>query len=369
MIFEEITFALAVFAFGLSLIEFIDAFRAGPLPVPAWLRKIKIRRKWVLGIILCMATVVIFCVMQLAGLEVPSLIMISLSAMVLLGLVAVGEVVNERAGTVNIGLEGILLLSSFAAVYGTEVSGKWPVGVFLGVTVGALTGLIHGLISIYAKGDQIISGMGINLFAAGFVAFGIWTAWVPGVHMLSPGLGIPRISTPWGGLSWFVPLTIALALVVQFVFYKTTWGVRLRAAGENPGAVDASGVNVFRLRLLACIFGATLAGLAGAFMSLDWVGMTTKALPAGRGFIALGCVVFSGLEPLSALGAAALFGFFEALSIWIMAIPGIAAVIPSGASNFVKMIPYIIILVAVAAVISRRRFPKSVGRPYRREEI
>ena len=316
-----------------------------------------------------MATVVIFCVMQLAGLEVPSLIMISLSAMVLLGLVAVGEVVNERAGTVNIGLEGILLLSSFAAVYGTEVSGKWPVGVFLGVTVGALTGLIHGLISIYAKGDQIISGMGINLFAAGFVAYGIWTVWAPGSHMLSTGLGMPRISTPWGGLSWFIPLTIVLALVIHFIFYKTRWGVWLRAAGESPGAVDASGINVFRLRLLACIFGAILAALAGAFMSLDWVHMTTDTLPAGRGFIALACVVFSGLRPLSALGAAILFGFFGGLSIWMMAVPQVVAVIPPGVDNFVKMIPYIVTLIAVAVVISRRRFPKSVGRPYRREEI
>ena len=359
---EEITFVLAVFAFGLSLMAFVDAFGVE-------IRRVKIRRKWVLGIILSMGVVVIFYVMQSAGLKVPSLIMISLAAMVPLGLVAIGEVVNERAGTINIGLEGILLLSSFAAVFGAERSGNWAIGVFVGAVVGVLTGLVHGLISIYAKGDQIISGMGINLFAVGFVAFGIWTTWVPGVHMLSPGLGVPRISTPWGGLSWFIPLTIALALVIHFVFYKTTWGVRLRAAGENPGAVDASGVNVFRLRLLACIFGATLAGLAGAFMSLDWVGMTTKALPAGRGFIALACVVFSGLEPISALGAAALFGFCEGLSIWIKASPQLMPIIPSGFDKFIMMIPYIVTLVAVTVVIGRRRFPKSVGRPYRREEI
>jgi len=352
MIFEEITFALAVFAFGLSLTVFINAFR-----------------RWVLGIILCVAAVVILCAMQAAGLKVPSLIMISLDAMVPLGLVAIGEVVNERAGTVNIGLEGILLLSSFAAVCGIEISRNWAVGIFIGVVVGALIGIIHGLISIYAKGDQIISGMGINLFAAGFVAFGIWVIWVPGVHKLSPGLGMPRIYTPWGGLSWFIPLTIALALVIHFVFYKTTWGVRLRAAGENPGAVDASGVNVFRLRLLACIFGAALAGLAGVFMSTDWLDMTAKDLPAGQGFIALACVVFSGLEPLPALAAAALFGFCGGLSRWIKAVPQLIPIIPSGVDNFINMIPYIATLVAVAVVIGRRRFPKSVGRPYRREEI
>jgi ABC-type uncharacterized transport system permease subunit len=331
---------------------------------------IKIQRKWVLWIILSVIVIIIFLAMQSVGLEVPSLLMISLNAIPALGLVAVGEVVNERAGTVNIGLEGILLLSSFAAVFGIEVTRNWVLGMFFGIGVGALVGLIHGVISIYAKGDQIISGAGINLFAAGFVAFSIWKLWkTPGQHSLSSGLGIPRIPTPWGGLSWFIPLTVATALVIHFVFYKTAWGVQIRAAGESPGAVDASGVNVFRLRLLACIFGATLGGLAGAYMSLDWVGLTSKDLPAGRGFIALACVVFSGLEPTVALGAATLFGFFEGLSTWIPSVPQLIPVIPPGGDLFIKMIPYIVTLVAVAVVVSRRRFPKSVGRPYRREEI
>jgi len=326
-------------------------------------------RKRVLWIIVSLSVVTIFLAMQLVGLQVSSLIMISLHAMVPLGLVAIGEVVNERAGTVNIGLEGILLLSSFVAVYVTEVSRNLALGIIFGMVTGAFIGLIHGLISIYAKGDQIVSGVGINLFAAGFVAFGIWTVWVPGVHMLPAGLGMSRISTPWGGLSWFVPITVVLALVIYFVFYKTSWGVWVRAAGENPGAVDASGVRVYRLRLIACIFGALLGGLAGAYMSLDWVGMTSKALPAGRGFIALACVVFSGLEPISALGAAALFGFCDGLSTWIKAVPQLVPIIPPGFDNFIKMIPYVATLVAVTLVIGRRRFPKSVGRPYRREEI
>ena len=334
------------------------------LKIPRFLTK-----KSVLVIILFAIAVTILYIMQSATLNVSSLIMISLPYIVSLGLVAIGEVVNERAGTTNIGLEGMMLLSSFAAVLGAEKAGNWAVGILVGIVASALIGLIHGLISIYAKGDQIISGMGINLFAAGFVAYGIWTIWSPGSHLISPDLGIPRISTPWGGLSWFVPLTIVLALVIHFIFYKTRWGVWIRAAGESPGAVDASGINVFRLRLLACIFGATLAGLAGAFMSLDWNRMTTNTLSAGLGFIALACVVFSGLRPLSALGAAIIFGFFGGLSKWMMGIPQVAAAIPPGIDNFVKMIPYIVTLVAVAVVVSRRRFPKSVGRPYRREEI
>lgn len=332
--------------------------------IPRWLTK-----RSVLVIILSAIVITIFYVMQSAELKVSNLIMLSLDAIVPLGLVAIGEVVNERAGTTNIGLEGTMLLGSFVAVLGAEITNSWAWGIVIGVLVSASIGLLHGLISIYAKGDQIISGMGINLFAAGFVAYAIWTIWTPGSHQLSTGLGMPRISTPWGGLSWFVPLTIVLALVIHFIFYKTRWGVWIRAAGESPGAVDASGINVFRLRLLACIFGATLAGLAGAFMSLDWVHMTTDTLPAGRGFIALACVVFSGLRPISALGAAIIFGFFGGLSTWMMAVPQVVVVILPGVDNFVKMIPYIVTLIAVAVVISRRRFPKSVGRPYRREEI
>lgn len=330
---------------------------------------IKIRKKWVLGIVLSTVVITIFYAMHSGGLEVSSLMMISLHATVPLGLLAVGEVVSERAGTVNIGIEGILLLSSFTAVWGAEIFGNWAAGILIGVATGALIGLIHGLISIYVKGDQVISGIGVNLFAIGFVAYAIWVIWRPGAHLISLDLAVPRISTPWGGLSWFVPLTIALAFVIHFIFYRTTWGVWLRAAGENPGAVDASGVNIFRLRLLACIFGAMLAGLAGAFMSLDWVHMSTKMMSAGRGFIALACVAFSGIEPLLALGAAALFGFFDALRQWLVAVPELAPIITPDVANFVKMIPYVATLIAITFVVGTRRFPKSVGRPYRREEI
>lgn len=293
---------------------------------------------------------------------------VTLHAMVPLALTAIGEVFNEKAGIVNIGLEGILLLSSFMAVLGAEAFKSWVVGILVALLTGALIGLLHGIVSVYGKGDQTVSGTGITLFALGFVAYGIWVAWgTPGHHMASPDVVVPRLPTPIGPLSWMVFVTIIIAFLVHFLLHKTVIGLRVKAAGENPEAADVAGVRVEQVRLLACVFGAALAGLAGAFMSLDQMAMTTKELPAGRGFIALACVAFSGLEPLLALGAATVFGFFDALGMWINIIPYFKPWLRYGAYEFVHMIPYLVTLAAVTIAVGKRRFPKASGVPYRKE--
>ena len=288
----------------------------------------------------------------------------SLHAMVPLSLTATGETFNEKAGSFNIGLEGTMLLSAFAAVAGVEATRSYLGGLVAGMLTGMLVSLVFAVIAIYWKGDQMITGIGVNLFALGFVPFAIIAVWkTPGHHGIPPGISRPRIPTPIGPLSPLVFVAVAVAVVTYLILNRTVFGLRVKASGENPEAVDVAGLKVEQIRLLSALFGGALAGLAGAYMSVDWLSFVTKEISAGRGFISLACVVFSGLNPLLAFAGAYLFGFSEAFAIWLANVPG-GPPIPY---FFVYMIPYVLTLVVVTGVIGRRRFPAALGTPYRRE--
>jgi simple sugar transport system permease protein len=289
---------------------------------------------------------------------------VALRAMIPIALAAIGEVFAERAGVVNIGLEGILVIGAFVAVVGAQVFGDPWMGMALGVLAGALVGLVHGLISIHLKGDQIISGVGINLLGIGLVGFGAVALWGGKSWQVPNALWIPSIPVPWGSLSPLVPVTVFFAVFTWWLLQKTTIGLRVKAVGENPESADVVGVPVERVRLLAVIYGAALGGLGGAFLSLDWTHTITNTLPAGRGFIALAAVVFSKLNPLLALFGGFLFGYFDALAIQLASASSGAQLVPY---QFVRMIPYIATLIVVAGAIGRARFPKAIAQPYRRE--
>lgn len=287
---------------------------------------------------------------------------ISLHAMVPVTLTAVGEIVGETGGLFNIGLEGILLLSAFAGALGAETFG--PVGgLFVGMGTGAIIGFIFSWINTYWKGDQMITGVGINLFAMGFVAFGLIVLGAPGFHKVPAESRLAPIHTPVGNLSPIIFVALVLPFLIHWFLNRTRAGLILKAVGENPEAADVAGINVDLTRLLATTFGGMLAGLAGAYMSVSWIGSVTKDISAGRGFIALATVVFSGLNPLLALLGGFIFGFFESLATWIQNLAGSKAI----PWQFVSMIPYVVTLLVVAGVIGRVRFPKALGQPYKRE--
>ncbi len=294
------------------------------------------------------------------------ILLLSLNAMVPITLTAIGEILDERTGEVNIGLEGTLAIGALIAVVGAEVAGSPWMGLIAGLAVGALIGLIHGLVTIYGKGDQIISGVGINIFALGFVPFAIVVFWrTPGIRQLDPKLWMPQISFgAYGVLSWMVPATLLMAVLMWLLLHKSVIGLRVNAVGENPEAADVAGVHVEWVRMFGVICGTALVGLAGAYLSIDWNHVVTKEPAAGRGFISLANVVFSGLNPLLALLGGFIFGFFDTLGIWISTLPELNKIIPY---HFVRMIPYIATLVVVAGAIGRMRFPKTIGLPYRRE--
>ena len=284
--------------------------------------------------------------------------------MVPITLAAIGETIEEAAGLFNIGLEGILLLSALTGALGAENSGSATVGLLAGIGTGALIGGIFGVISTYGRGSQLISGVGINLFAFGFVAFMLINLGAPGFHSVPRDVQVKMISLGVGSVSPLVFLTVGLAIAVYWMLRRTQFGIRIRSVGENPAAADVAGINVNALRLGTALAAGAFAGLAGAYLSVDWFGAVTKELTAGRGFIALATVVFSGLNPLLALLGGFIFGFFDGLATWVSTYPKIKDIIPW---QFVAMAPYIVTLLVVAGVIGRVRFPAALGMPYRRE--
>ncbi|GIT26399.1 MAG: ABC transporter permease [Gammaproteobacteria bacterium] len=292
------------------------------------------------------------------------ILFISLHAMVPITLAAIGETIEEAAGLFNIGLEGILLLSALTGALGAEISGSARVGLLAGLGTGALIGGIFGVISTYGRGSQLISGVGINLFAFGFVAFMLINLGAPGFHSVPRDVQVKMISLGVGSVSPLVFLTVGLAIAVYWMLRRTQLGIRIRSVGENPAAADVAGINVNALRLGTALAAGAFAGLAGAYLSVDWFGAVTKELTAGRGFIALATVVFSGLNPLFALLGGFIFGFFDGLATWVSTYPKIKDIIPW---QFVAMAPYIVTLLVVAGVIGRVRFPAALGMPYRRE--
>jgi len=292
------------------------------------------------------------------------ILFISLHAMVPITLAAIGETIEEAAGLFNIGLEGILLLSALTGALGAEMSGSATVGLLAGLSTGALIGGLFGFISTYWRGSQLISGVGINLFAFGFVAFMLINLGAPGFHSVPRDVQVKMISLGVGSLSPLVFVTVGLAIAVYWMLRRTQLGIRIRSVGENPAAADVAGINVNALRLGTALAAGAFAGLAGAYLSVDWLGAVTKELTAGRGFIALATVVFSGLNPLLALFGGFVFGFFDGFATWVSTYPKIKDVIPW---QFVAMAPYIVTLLVVAGAIGRVRFPAALGVPYRRE--
>lgn len=329
--------------------------------------KLTSKLQWYL--IAIVLTVVLMYIISLAGLGIYGLIETGLLAMTPLALAAVGECLNEQAGTVNVGMEGIFLITAVLGVYWAELFGSGLYGLLLGSATGALIGLLFGLVCVYGKANQVIAGMGLNILALGLGPYLLMSIWAfPGIHVFTRELMFQPIQFRSGDVYFSLsPVTIAaigIAVLAYLLLKRSLLGIRIRAAGENPIAVDVAGVNVGRIRLLMCIVGGALAGLGGAFMPLAWFGAVVKEISAGRGFIALAAVVFAGLNPLLALVAAFIFGFSEGLAYTVVIAPGVKEIIPF---YFVQMVPYAVTLIVLTAAIGGKKFPRALGRPYVRE--
>jgi len=282
---------------------------------------------------------------------------------------ALGGMFSERSGVVNIGLEGLMLISAFAGVVGAFLSGSAVVALAFALAAGLVFALIHALMCVTFEADQIISGTAINLLALGGTGFLMVSVF--GAGGTSPrveGFGevpIPLLSSiPVVGPALFsqsvlVYLMYVMVPVTFFVLFRTPFGLRLRATGESPEAVDTAGISVGRMRYYGVALSGLLASLGGIYLSMGILSAFTENMTGGRGFIALAALIFGRWHPIGAAGAALLFGF--ALAVTISAPQ---EVIPN---EFLQMIPYVLTIVALAAFGGRAIAPAAIGKPYRKE--
>ncbi len=292
-----------------------------------------------------------------------SIILDSLNAMTPILAASVGEIVAERSGVVNIGIEGIMLIAAFVAAYVSAVTGNPFLAFLAGTAIGALLGLVHGVISTYLRGDQIVAGIGINTLAYGATTIGMVAVW--GSYGTSPA--VPKISMIVVGTSFISPaifVAIAIALLVWLLLTRTLLGLRIRACGEDPRAAEAMGINIYTVRILSTVFGGATAGFAGAFLSVGWLGTFTRGITGGLGFIALANVAFSNWNPLLAIVGAFVFGFFNRIALWLASLPHLVVY-----SYIVKVVPYVGTLAVLALVARRARLaiPRALGKPYIKE--
>jgi simple sugar transport system permease protein len=286
-----------------------------------------------------------------------------------LGFAALGGLFSERSGVINIGLEGMMLISAFAGVAGANATGSTVLGLLVAMAVGLLFGLIHAVASITFEADQIISGIAINLLALG--GTGLLMVVFFGSGGTSPridtfgSLEIPLLSDiPVLGAAFnqsiLVYLLYALVPVSWWVLYRSRFGLRLRAVGEVPEAVDTAGVSVFRLRYIGVSLSGVLAGLGGAFLSMSLLSAFTEGMTGGRGFIALAALIFGRWNPIGAFAAAMLFGFAQA----VVFRGGIGFTLDK---EFIEMFPYLLVIVALVGFGGRAVPPAASGQPYRKE--
>lgn len=284
-------------------------------------------------------------------------------------LAALGGMFSERSGVVNIGLEGLMLISAFAGVVGSFYSGSAVVGLVTAMLAGLLFALIHAVMTITFEANQIISGTAINLLALGGTGFlmvlffesGGTSPRVQGFDAVTvPGLSaIPVIGPALFSQSVIVYLMYALVPISYFFLFKTPFGLRLRGTGEVPEAVDTAGVNVFRMRYYGVALSGILAALGGAYLSMGLLSAFTENMTNGRGFIALAALIFGRWHPVGAAGAALLFGFAQAFTFQAP-----QDVIPL---EFLNMLPYVLTIVVLAGFGGRAIAPAAVGEPYRKE--
>jgi general nucleoside transport system permease protein len=283
---------------------------------------------------------------------------------------AIGGLFSERAGVVNIGLEGMMLTGAFFAILAADKTGSWVAGLVAAMLAGGLLALVHAFFSIHLQADQIVTGTAINFLALGVTGYlyidvygtqGVPTgvARIPDVTI--PGLEDVYFAGPVLGdvnlMIWLGFLSVAAAYLV---LVKTAFGLRLRAVGEHPRAADTVGISVYGVRYACVTVSGVLAALGGAYLSIGFVGQFAENMTRGRGFIALAALIFGNWRPVGACAAALLFGFSSALA---QRLPEYSE---SGATLF-QTLPYVLTLIAVAGVIGRSIPPAAIGRPYRKQ--
>ncbi len=297
-------------------------------------------------------------------------------------LCAMAGIFSERSGIVDISLEGKLLASAFVAAAVTAATGSVWVGLGAAMLSSMMLSVVHGFATITHRGDQVVSGLAINMLATGFTIvvghavfarggqtpaltdnqrFGPIT--LPFADQLNavPVLG-PIYKELLSGHSLLVYMALIAVPMTAFVLYRSRFGLRLRAVGEVPEAVDTAGISVFWLRYRALMFGGLLCGIAGAYLSTASGAGFVREMSAGKGYIALAAVIFGNWQPFRALGACFMFGFLEAMTARLEGVDfPVVGVLPT---QLMQALPYLLTVLLLAGFIGRPTPPAAIGQPY-----
>ncbi|MEZ5669984.1 MAG: ABC transporter permease [Alphaproteobacteria bacterium] len=300
-------------------------------------------------------------------------------------LAALAGLFAERSGVVNIALEGKMLFAAFFAGAVAATTGSPWLGLLAAMGIAMALALVHAVASVTFRGDQVISGLAINFVAAGLTVT-LGHAWF-GQGGKTPALEIgqrfapvdlplaqsvadvPVLGQLWSelisGHNVLVYLMFVLVPLVSWVVYRTRFGLRLRAVGENPAAVDTAGISVVRMRYLALIVSGALCGIAGAYLSIADGAFFGRDMTAGRGYLALAALIFAKWRPVPVLGACFLFGLLQSLEARLQGwqVPGIGEV----PVQVFQALPYVLTVVLLAGFIGKAVAPKAIGRPYVKE--
>ena len=285
-------------------------------------------------------------------------------------LAALGGIICERSGVINIGLEGMMLMGAFFGIFGADLTNSWLLGALIGMASGGALALVHAVFSIQFRADQVVSGFAMNLLAVGITGYVFIAHYgdqgtpddIPRVPVVTlPGIeDIPFVGDAIGRTSLLTWLALLLVPVIALFLFRTPRGLRLRSVGEKPRAADSVGVAVIRTRYLAVIASGLLAALGGAYLTIAFLGSFSQNLTAGRGYIALAAVIFGAWRPGGALTACLLFGFSSAVAQRLPAFSESTAVL-------FQALPYVLTLIVVAGLIGRTRPPAAIGVPYVKE--
>jgi simple sugar transport system permease protein len=285
-------------------------------------------------------------------------------------LAALSGILSERAGVVNIAIEGIMLTGAMVAAIAGSLGNSWS-GLIAAVLIGVALGAVHGMLSIKYRINQIVSGTFINIFAVGFTSY-ISAKFLQSYQELNspetfsswkiPVLSdVPVIGPIFFDNNLFVYAMLVFIVILHVALYKMRWGLRVRSVGEHPMAADTLGINVIRTRWMAVLLSGAMAGFAGAYFTLGSVPRFDEGLTAGRGFIGVAAMIFGNWNPIGSFGAGLLFGFADSLQTKLAIL---SLNIPS---EFLLMVPYVATMVVLAGIIGKGHMPAADGVPYEKE--
>jgi len=281
----------------------------------------------------------------------------------------IGEAFSQSSGVVNLGVDGIMLISAYASFFVVLNTGNLWLGLLVAALVGLLMGLLMSLISVTFKAEQGISGIGLYMFGLGLSSL-LFKTTIGTVKTVSgftsmkiPLLGdLPYVGEILFNHSLLVYGAFLLVPLAWWVLEKTTWGLKIKAVGQNPAAADSLGVSVDGVRYASVCLGSMLAGIAGASLSISLLNLFQDNLTAGQGFIAVALVYFGGWRPLGILGGALLFSTVNAFQLWMQVLN------PDMPADVAVMLPYLLTIIALAVSISRVRQPAALNKPFERGE-